>query len=178
MKLVLIAHNLRSAHNVGSLLRTAEGLGIQQVCLTGYTPYPLGANNDDRLPHLAQKIDRQIAKTALGAEKQIAWRHETDIEKVLIELKKQSFTIAALEQSPKSVKLPGFTPPPQLALIVGREVEGIEPAILKLCDLVLEIPMSGRKESFNVAQAAAMTLYHCRYGSPFADPHSHFSQTH
>jgi 23S rRNA (guanosine2251-2'-O)-methyltransferase len=163
MKLILIAHNVRSAHNVGSLLRTAEGLGIKQVCLTGYTPYPLSVDNDERLPHLAQKIDRQIVKTALGAEKQVPWRHETELEKVLIELRDHGFTIAGLEQSPHSVTLPSFTPPPKLALIVGREVEGIESAILKLCDLILEIPMSGQKESFNVAQAAAMALYHCRY---------------
>ena len=158
----MIAHNLRSAHNVGSLLRTGEGLGLQQVYLTGYSPYPL-ATGDTRLPHLAQKTDKQIAKTALGAEKSLAWQHATDINAVLADLKSRDFTVAALEQAPDSIKLPDFDPPEKLALIVGREVEGIEPAILAACDHILEIPMFGHKESFNVAQAAAMALYHLRF---------------
>lgn len=162
VKLVLIAHNLRSAHNVGSLLRTAEGLGVNQVFLTGYTPYPFSPN-DERLPHLALKTDKQISKTALGAEKLVDWQHVPDVNIALADLKKQGFTVAALEQAPGSIKLPDFKPPAKLALIVGREVEGIEPEILAICDQTLEIPMLGRKESFNVAQAAAMALYHCRF---------------
>jgi tRNA G18 (ribose-2'-O)-methylase SpoU len=162
VKLVLIAHNLRSAHNVGSLLRTAEGLGVQEVILTGYTPYPMAAN-DKRLPHLALKTDKQIAKTALGAEKLIAWQHVLDINAALAKLKRQGVMIVALEQAADSIKLPNFQPPDKLALIVGREVEGIEPEILAICDYTLEIPMFGHKESFNVAQAAAMALYHFRF---------------
>ncbi|HZL07595.1 MAG TPA: TrmH family RNA methyltransferase [Candidatus Dormibacteraeota bacterium] len=164
-RLVLIAHNLRSTHNVGSLLRTCEGLGVERVYLTGYTPYP-EHDGDERLPHLAQKIDRQIIKTALGAEKLIEWQHQADLDTVLADLKKQAFVIAALEQAAGSVKLPDYDPPDKLALIVGREVEGLEPEILAACDLILEIPMFGRKESFNVVQAAAMALYHLRFAKP------------
>jgi 23S rRNA (guanosine2251-2'-O)-methyltransferase len=160
--LVLIAHNLRSAHNVGSLLRTCDGLGIEKVYLTGYTPYP-SQPNDERLPHLAQKVDRQIVKTALGAEKTVAWQHSADIETVLNDLKSQGFMAAALEQAPGSVTLPDFDPPGKLALVVGREVEGLEPEILAVCDRIVEIPMLGDKESFNVVQAAAMALYHLRF---------------
>lgn len=197
-KLILIAHNLRSAHNVGSLLRTADGLGVGKIYLTGYSPYPQredvretsrenlretpGENPhatptalpkaalqtavsapDPRLPHLAKKINDQIAKTALGAEKLDFWEHDDDIETIIADLKNQGFIIAALEQAPNSIPLPDFQAPAKLALIVGREVEGLEPEILALCDLILEIPMLGRKESFNVAQAAAIALYHCRY---------------
>jgi 23S rRNA (guanosine2251-2'-O)-methyltransferase len=166
-RLIVIAHNLRSAHNVGSLLRTAEGLGVQQIYLTGYTPYP-ASDSDDRLPHLARKIDRQITKTALGAEKLIGWRHESSLESVIAELKAKGFTIAGLEQARGSIRLPDFKPPEKLALIVGREVEGLEPDVVKACDYVLEIPMFGHKESFNVVQAAAMALYHFRFTSPKA----------
>lgn len=161
-ELVLIAHNLRSSHNVGSLLRTAEGLGVGKIWLTGYSPYPL-SDTDSRLPHLARRADVQIAKTALGAEKLITWEHAGDIEAVLDGLKTDGFTIAALEQTPDAVALPDYKPPRKLALIVGREVEGLEPEVLALCDLGLEIPMPGRKESFNVVQAAAMALYHLRF---------------
>jgi len=158
----LIVHNLRSAHNVGSLFRTAEGLGVGKVWLSGYSPYPL-AKNDDRLPHIADKVDKRIAKTALGAEKLVPWQKATDINKVMVKLRAQGFTIAALEQTADSIKLPDFRPSDRLALIVGREVEGLEPEVLARCDLCLEIPMFGRKESFNVAQAAAMALYRCRF---------------
>lgn len=160
-QLIVIAHNLRSAHNVGSLLRTAEGLGVYKVFFTGYTPYP--NTDDDRLPHIAAKIHRQIKKTALDAENLIVWEHSDSIESVLIDLKKHDYVIAAIEQAAGSIKLPSFVPPYKLVLIIGREVEGIEPDILALCDHILEIPMFGSKESFNVVQAAAMALYHCRF---------------
>lgn len=162
-EIVLIAHNLRSTHNVGSLLRTGEGLGISQVFLTGYTPFP-AAPDDPRLPHIRDKINNQIHKTALGAEENISWTVSEQIEPVLRKLKNDGFTIAGLEQDPHSIPLQQYNPPERVALIVGREVEGIEPDILELCDTVLEIPMAGRKESFNVAQACAMALFHLKYG--------------
>jgi tRNA G18 (ribose-2'-O)-methylase SpoU len=161
-EILLIAHNLRSCHNVGSLLRTAEGLGVKDVILTGYTPYPT-QTKDTRLPHLTAKIDKQIHKTALDAEKLQSWRHIEDVAKIVTELKAAGYTIAAIEQAPHSVKLNNFTVPDKIALLVGREVEGVEPEVLAMMDVVLEIPMFGQKESFNVVQAAAMALYHCRF---------------
>jgi len=160
--LVLIAHNLRSAHNVGSLLRTAEGLGVEQVYLTGYTPYP-AQPQDKRLPHEISKIDKQISKTALGAEKILGI--DSDIDATISDLKKTGFVIAAIEQSDNSVELPKYQPPKKIALLVGREVDGLEPEFLRQCEIILEIPMFGKKESFNVVQAAAMTLYHCRFAN-------------
>jgi 23S rRNA (guanosine2251-2'-O)-methyltransferase len=161
-QIIVIAHNLRSCHNVGSLLRTAEGLGADQVILSGYTPYPLMAD-DSRLPHISHKINRQISKTALGAENTITWSHQPDLLPVLGQLQADGWIVAAIEQAADSIALPGFDPPAKLALVVGREVEGIEPDILAAVDTILEIPMYGSKESFNVVQAAAMTLYHCRF---------------
>lgn len=160
--IVLIAHNLRSTHNIGSLLRTAEGLGVRTVYLTGYTSYPL-ESNDGRLPHLSRKLDQQISKTALGAEKLQAWQHNDDINQVIAKLKDHNYLITALEQTATSQPLPNFQPTAKVALIVGREVDGLEIEILALCDLCLEIPMLGQKESFNVVQAAAMALYHIRF---------------
>ena len=161
-KIVLIAHNLRSCHNVGSLLRTAEGLGVERVYLTGYTPYS-ATSDDERLPHLAAKITRQIQKTALGAEEMVGWEHRENIDEVLRELKQDSYAVVAVEQTAQSVELPKFVPPDKLALLVGREVEGVEPEVLAQTDAAVEIPMFGRKESFNVVQATAMALYHCRF---------------
>jgi 23S rRNA (guanosine2251-2'-O)-methyltransferase len=163
--LVLIAHNLRSSHNVGSLLRTADGLGVSRVYLTGYTPYP-AHTADVRLPHISRKLDSQIAKTALGAEHSVNWEHRDDIPALLAELRQQDFTIVGLEQSASSLKLQDYQAPMRIAMIVGREVEGIEPEVIALCDELLEIPMFGQKESFNVVQAAAMALYQLRFLSP------------
>ena len=145
---------------MGSLLRTADGLGITEVILTGYTPYP-AMQHDSRLPHLAAKINRQIQKTALDAK--VNWRHSEDLTPVLKELRANGYVIAALEQSETSIKLPGFNPPAKLAIILGREVEGVEQEVLAASDIHLEIPMFGSKESFNVVQAAAMAMYHCRF---------------
>jgi 23S rRNA (guanosine2251-2'-O)-methyltransferase len=161
-QIVLIAHNLRSTHNVGSLLRTCEGLGIIQVYLTGYTPYPM-LDGDQRLPHLSNKIDLHIHKTALGAERMIKLEHYDAIEPLISKLRSNEFTVCALEQDERSVELDKFMPPKKMALLVGREIEGIEPEVLKLCDYIIEIPMKGQKESFNVVQAAAMALYKLTY---------------
>lgn len=161
-EIVLIAHNLRSCHNVGSLLRTAEGLGVAQVILSGYTPYPM-SDNDRRMPHETRKIHKQITKTALGAEEYVTWRHEPDVHKSIADLRNDGFSVFAVEQTPDSIELPAFKAPEKVALLVGREVDGVEPEIIALCDNSLEIPMLGRKESFNVVQAAAMALYHCTF---------------
>jgi 23S rRNA (guanosine2251-2'-O)-methyltransferase len=161
-ELVLIAHNLRSTHNVGSLLRTAEGLGLNHVYLSGYTPYPKQAE-DSRLPHLVDKLDRQIQKTSLGAEKLIANSHIEDTETLIAELKDKNYQIVGLEQTKHSISLNRFKSEDKLALIVGREVEGIEESVLSLCDQIIEIPMLGQKESFNVVQAAAMSLFYLQF---------------
>jgi 23S rRNA (guanosine2251-2'-O)-methyltransferase len=158
----LIVHNVRSIHNVGSLLRTADGLGISHVYLTGYTPYPM-QEHDERLPHIASKITRQLHKTALGAELSDSMTRDENCTEVIRQLQKGGFTVAALEQTPSSVSLSSFSVPDKLAVIVGREVEGIEQSILDKCDVALEIPMLGQKESFNVSVAGGMALYHCRF---------------
>jgi len=160
-KIILVVHNVRSAHNVGSVLRTADGLGLEAVYLTGYTPYP-PSPNDQRLPHLAQKAGRQIHKTALGAEVAVRWQHEPDITKAIDKLRTAGYIVAALEQTNKSINLADFKPPDRLALVVGSEVGGLEKAVLELCDVHLQIPMSGQKESFNVSIAAAIALYHLK----------------
>ncbi len=161
-QIVLVAHNLRSAHNVGSLLRTAEGLGVFNVILSGYTPYPLTAR-DDRLPHEAAKTDKQISKTALGAEKTQRWQRQPEITKVVDQLKKEGFSLIALEQSPKALLLSEFNPPRSLAVFLGNEVTGLDQSLVDLCDQIVAIPMLGQKESYNVTVAAAMALYRCRY---------------
>lgn len=162
MQLTVIAHDIRSAHNVGALLRTADGFGAK-VILTGYTPYP-AITDDKRLPHITQRLAKQIHKTALGAETDHSlWRQEENVQEVIQNLKRQGFSIVALEQAQDAIPLPDFKPTDKTAILLGREVEGIDPELLALCDKVLEIPMQGRKESFNVTEAATAAMYHCRF---------------
>lgn len=165
--IVVIAHNIRSTHNVGALLRTSEGLGAKQVYLTGYTPFPKVAN-DTRLPHEVTKITKQIQKTALGAETTDIWQRSEDVFEVIKQLKDAGYTVAALEQTADAIPLQSFEVPDKLAIVIGREVEGIEPEVIDACDNTVEILMFGKKESFNVVQAAAMALYHCRF-YPFSN---------
>lgn len=162
-EIVLIAHNIRSTHNVGSLLRTCDGLGVKQIYLTGYTPYP-AMPDDIRLPHIAKKLNDQINKTALGAQQSVKWSHAPDAATTIEMLSKRGFCIMALEQSTRSVPLNSFKLSQPTALLVGEEVNGIEPKLMNMCDIVVEIPMSGKKESFNVAVAAGMALYQFRFG--------------
>lgn len=154
----MVAHNVRSALNVGSLLRTADGLGVRKVYLSGYTPYPR-LPNDNRLPHLADKIDARISKTALGAERSVDWEHCKNIADLLTRLDSEGYDIAALEQSDTAIPLEDYRPAKKTALVVGSEVGGLPVEILKRAAVTLEIPMRGQKESFNVAVAAALALY-------------------
>lgn len=159
---MLIAHNIRSTHNIGSLLRTADGLGAKMI-ISGYSPYPK-MTNDTRLPHVSDKLTRQISKTALGAEKS-GWEYSTDVTKSIADLREQGFQVIALEQAKDSIKLPDFKPSGKIVMLLGSEVRGIESSLIRLCDKTVEVPMFGSKESFNVATAASMALYHCRFAS-------------
>lgn len=157
-KIVLIVHNVRSTHNVGSILRSADGFGVDYVYFSGYTPFPQ-TTNDPRIPHLAQKINNQIHKTALGAEESVCWEHTSHTKELFIKLKTKGFLIVALEQTKIAKPINAFQSHQPIALVVGNEVDGIDDQTLQLCDEHLEIPMSGKKESFNVAVAAAIALY-------------------
>lgn len=159
MRLVVIAHNIRSTHNIGSIFRTCDGFGVNKLYLTGYTPYP-SIPGDTRLPHLREKLTDQIHKTALGAEKTVEFEHANEPNNIIQKYKKLGFTIAALEQAYDAIFLPNFKPiPKDIALILGEEVNGMSPELLQYCDIKLEIPMVGQKESFNVSVATGIALY-------------------
>lgn len=118
---------------------------------------------DSRLPHLARKLSAQIDKTALGAASMVAWSHFADPKTAIEQLRNAGYMIVALEQSADSVPLNEFIAPKKVALIIGNEAAGLPDEILKLAEASAEIPMLGRKESFNVVQAAAMALYDLRF---------------
>lgn len=149
-EIVLILHDIRSNHNVGSLFRTADCAGISEIVLSGYTPSPL-----DRFG----RVVGEIAKTALGAEKTLAWRSEKDIKKVLKEFQAQKFKIIAIEQAKSAVDYKKVKIKNKTVLILGNEVGGLSPSILSMCDVVAEIPMMGKKESLNVSVAGGIAIF-------------------
>ncbi len=158
-EITLILNNIRSTHNVGSIFRTADGFGVKKIILSGYTPYPQ-IENDPRLPHIAEKLTAQIHKTALGAENLVPFEYFETIEEWFdINQRTEKLPIIALEQAPNSVPLTDFQPPEKLALILGEEVDGIEQSLLDKCQSIIEIPMFGQKESFNVSVACGIALY-------------------
>jgi 23S rRNA (guanosine2251-2'-O)-methyltransferase len=162
IEIVLLIHDIRSTHNVGSLFRTAESLGVSHIYISGYTPYP-AHEGDQRLPHIRNKLHSQIEKTALGATQLVQWSHHESITALIEKLKNDGYMLIALEQDSSSIALPDWTPPDKLALLVGREVEGIDDTLLQSCDSSIEIPQFGKKESLNVVQATAIALYRAQF---------------
>jgi len=153
--LYVIAHNIRSAYNVGSLFRTADGSGVNKIFLTGYTPVPATKN-----AIYVSGFQKMIAKTALGAEISVPWEKKKTVGEVIELLRQEKFEIVALEQSPKSVPYDAYIPKcPRIALIVGNEPKGIHTRTLEKCDAVIEIPMRGSKNSLNVSVAFGIAAY-------------------
>ncbi len=154
--IIVIAHNIRSTYNVGSIFRTAEGFGVSKIILSGYTPYP-AVKNDTRLPHIADKITSQIHKTALGAEAVVPFEQHDTLDLGTLDI--AGYRIVALEQAADSINLRDYQAPDKIALLLGEEVHGITPELLAKVDDIIEIPMLGQKESFNVSVATGIALY-------------------
>ncbi len=142
--IVLILDNIRSGMNVGSIFRSADGLGIEQVCLIGITPTP---------PHT------EITKTAIGATLSVKWKYYENIQDCIAELKEEQFTIIGLEQTNNSISLEKINWPMRVGLILGNEVSGISETALPLCEYFVEIPQFGTKHSLNVSVAAGIVLW-------------------
>ena len=151
-EIVVVLHNVRSLHNVGSIFRTADAAGVSKIYLCGITPSPA-----DRFG----KLRPQLTKVSLGAEKTVGWEavKSSNEAKLLKKLKKEGFKILAVEQSKKSVPYFKFKHAGKIALIMGNEVRGLPRSILKISDKVLEIPMRGRKESLNVGVAFGIAVF-------------------
>jgi len=143
-EIFVILDNIRSRENVGSIFRTADAAGVSKIYLCGITPRP---------PH------EKISKTALGAETYVPWESYKQAGKLIKLLSSKHISIIALEQTRSSQNIFKFKPKFPLAIVLGNEVKGLSPAILKKCDKKIAIPMYGRKESLNVAVAAGIAVY-------------------
>lgn len=153
--MILILHNIRSVHNVGSIFRSADAAGVSKIILSGYTPTPIDRFGRER---------GDFSKVSLGAEKTVPWIQVQALGPTLTTLRAQHYFLAAIEQDARSHNLFTFTLPAssideKLVLLLGNEVRGISKPLLRHCNAILEIPMHGKKESLNVSVTAGIALF-------------------
>lgn len=156
----VLLHDIRSVHNVGSMFRTSDAAGVSHLYLSGYTPTPV-----DRF----KRPRKDLAKVALGAEQNIQWTAlsaEVSPTILIKSLKKEGFTVVAVEQDARAVDYKTVAASSTVSdknakvlLIFGNEVDGVSKDLLALCDVVAEIPMAGQKESLNVAVSFGIALF-------------------
>lgn len=147
MPLTVVLDDVRSMHNVGSVLRTADAFRVEEVVLCGITGCP---------PH------PEIHKTALGAEDSVSWRHATTALHAVEELRERGITVLSVEQAEGSTMLPTFQVErgKHYAIVLGNEVKGVHQEVIDASDGCLEIPQLGTKHSMNVSVTAGIVIYH------------------
>lgn len=147
----LILADVRSAHNVGAIFRTADAAGVKKIFLTGHTPTPV-----DRFgrPH------PKMGKTALGSCDFVPWEHWTEVLPLVKELQASGVAVVAVELTEKAVPLFDYVNSGSVAYVFGNEVTGVPNGVLEAADATVEIPMLGQKESLNVAVSVGIALYH------------------
>ena len=137
MPLVVVLDNVRSCNNVGSVFRTSDALLVSKICLCGITAKP---------------PEKEIHKTALGAENTVEWKYFETTEEAVKLLKEEGYRIIAIEQVEESIALNEYKPEPgeKLALVFGNEVKGVQQEVVDLCDQTIEIPQFCTKNSLNI----------------------------
>lgn len=145
--LTLVVDNVRSLNNIGSLFRTSDCLGVERIVLCGISATPPST---------------EIHKTALGAEESVPWVYEAETIEAVRHLQEAGYTVCCLEQVHGSVALQDFKVDPEAkyALVVGNEVEGVDPGVVDACNAYIEIPQCGTKHSMNVAVSAGIAIWH------------------
>lgn len=142
---IIILDNIRSVHNVGAILRTADGAGVDEVILCGITPTP---------------EHKKVHKTALNAEEYVSWTYFKETVEAIMHCKNIGFTVYSVEQHNQSKPLNEIELPNKSAFLFGNEITGVAPSISDLCDNTIEIPMSGKKNSLNVATCVGIVTYY------------------
>lgn len=153
METLVLLHNIRSAHNVGSIFRTADGAGVKKILLSGYTPTPV-----DRFG----RENTEILKTSLGATHTVPYEIIEDLPTYLQKKKSEGYTVIAIEQTKDALVYSSYNYPEKIICIFGNEITGVEPEILAQADVAVHIPMHGMKESLNVSVCAGVVLFHSR----------------
>lgn len=150
----IILHNIRSAYNVGAILRTAAAAGVARIYLTGYTPTPLDRFGRPR---------SDIAKVALGAEGMVSWEYRVSFSALCKALKRRDTQIIGVEQDTRAqdYREVDLSQCDKVAFVFGSEPRGLSTPARNSCDMLVEIPLPGPKESLNVTVAAGIILFSC-----------------
>jgi len=144
---VIILDNIRSVHNVGAILRTADGAGSKEVLLCGITPTP---------------EHKKVHKTALSAEEYVNWKYFKNTEDAIKYSKEQGYTVYSVEQDANSVDINQIELPLNCAFLFGNEITGVAPSIKAMSDFIIELPMIGKKNSLNVATCVGIITYYTK----------------
>ena len=144
--IIIILDDIRSLHNIGSVFRTADAFLIEKIYLCGITATP---------------PNKEIHKTALGATETVAWEHNTDVLKVIENLKAENVTLLAIEQVESAIFLQDFKvkKDEKYALVFGNEVFGVSQEAVAMCDGCIEIPQLGTKHSLNISVSAGIVVW-------------------
>jgi 23S rRNA (guanosine2251-2'-O)-methyltransferase len=144
--IVVVLDNVRSSNNIGSIFRSSDAFLVSKIYLCGICARP---------------PDKEIHKTALGAEFSMDWEYFSSTEEAVMKVKNEGYKIIAVEQVEGSISLQDFTPEvsEKVALLFGNEVKGVQQEIINLCDHTIEIPQFGTKHSFNIAVSAGIILW-------------------
>lgn len=151
LPIVLVLDNVRSANNVGSMFRTSDAFLIECIYLCGITATP---------------PNKDIQKTALGAQLSVPWKYAESTVELIIQLQKDGYTIISIEQVEGSTLLQDFTckPDTKYAIIFGNEVSGVSDEVVSHSDECIEIPQFGTKHSFNVSVTCGIVLWELTKG--------------
>lgn len=147
LPITVVVNNIRSLYNVGSIFRTADGVGIEKIWLCGITGHP---------------PQSQIGKTALGAQERVPWQYSKEAAPVLSKLKEKNYQIILLEQIENSISYDKFEPAFPVCLVIGSEIEGVSDELISFCDQAVEIEMAGIKNSLNVSVAFGIMSFYLR----------------
>ena len=144
--IIIVLDDIRSLHNIGSVFRTADAFLIEKIYLCGITATP---------------PNKEIHKTALGATETVSWEHNSDVLKVIENLKKENVTVLAIEQVESAIFLQNFKveKDKKYALVFGNEVFGVSQEAVALCDGCIEIPQLGTKHSLNISVSAGIVVW-------------------
>lgn len=144
--IIVVLDNVRSMHNIGSIFRTCDAFLVESVFLCGFTATP---------------PNKEIHKTALGAEDSLEWKYFTDITEAIQLLKEKSYRIISIEQAEGSVMLSDFSfePDKKYAFVFGNEIKGVSQEVMDVGDECIEIPQFGTKHSFNIVVSAGIILW-------------------
>ncbi len=144
--IIVIADNIRSMNNIGSIFRTCDAFLVEEFILCGITPTP---------PH------REIQKTALGATESVKWSYDKSTSEVVKRLHDNGYKVLAAEQAKNSTMLNELKldKGEKVAIVLGNEVDGVSQEVVDMCDDCVEIPQFGTKHSLNVCNSCAIVLW-------------------